>query len=773
MEKCYYISYVISPLLLFFFVLQTAAVPTQKSYIVYLGSHSFGPNPSIYDVQLATESQYDILGSVKGSKVAAKDSILYSYNRYINGFAAVLDDQEATALAKNPSVVSIFENKERKLHTTRSWSFLGVDSDRGIPRNSIWKAARFGEDTIIGNLDTGVWPESPSFNDAGYGPVPARWRGACDGGSKFRCNRKLIGARYFYRGFQASERPWTKQNISFDSAQDHEGHGSHTLSTAGGNFVHGVNVFGNGNGTAKGGSPRARVVAYKVCWPSENGGCYDSDILAGIEAAISDGVDVLSASLGMAAQEFAHDAISIGAFHAVQHGIVVVCSAGNDGPSPGSVSNVSPWMVTVGASTIDRDFVSYVALGNKKQLRGSSLSSSRLPAGKFYPLIKAVQVKAANATDGFAQLCMDGTLDPTKAKGKIIVCLRGENARVSKGFEVHRVGGIGMVLVNNQIDGSAIVADPHILPASHLSDADGVSITQYLSSTKTPVASITHASTEMGIKPSPLMASFSSRGPDFITEAVIKPDITAPGVNIIASVTNDITASGLPFDKRRVPFNIESGTSMSCPHISGVAGLLKTLHPTWSPGAIKSAIMTTAKTRDNTKNTILDYTKVKATPFDYGAGHVHPNNAMDPGLVYDTTVDDYLNFLCTRGYNSRTLKKFSNKPFVCAKNFATTDFNYPSILVPRLQIGESVTVNRRVKNVGSAGTYVARVKMPKGITVMVEPSTLQFHSVGEEKPFKLVFHYAHKLRRQGYVFGALVWSDGKHFVRSSIAVNLV
>lgn len=158
-------------------------------------------------------------------------------------------------------------------------------------------------------------------------------------------------------------------NVSFNSSRDHDGHGTHTLSTAGGNFVSGANVFGNGNGTAKGGSPRARVASYKVCWPAEGGGCFDPDILAAFEDAIGDGVDVISVSLGGFASDFLNDALSIGAFHAVQQGIVVVCSSGNSGPALRTVSNVSPWMLTVGASTMDRDFTNFVVLGNKKKLK--------------------------------------------------------------------------------------------------------------------------------------------------------------------------------------------------------------------------------------------------------------------------------------------------------------------------------------------------------------------------------------------------------------------
>lgn len=179
--------------------------------------------------------------------------------------------------------------------------------------------------------------------------------------------RKVIGARYYNKGYAEVA---GKLNSSFQSPRDNEGHGSHTLSTAGGNFVPGASVFGFGKGTAKGGSPRARVAAYKVCWPPIDGNeCFDADILAGFDNAIHDGVDVLSVSLGGSTSGFFSDSIAIGSFHAVRHGIVVVCSAGNSGPADGTVSNVAPWEITVGASTMDREFPSYVILGNKRTFK--------------------------------------------------------------------------------------------------------------------------------------------------------------------------------------------------------------------------------------------------------------------------------------------------------------------------------------------------------------------------------------------------------------------
>ncbi|XP_022143461.1 subtilisin-like protease SBT5.4 [Momordica charantia] len=761
-----------SSLLLLFFlfaVLQTSTFATKKSYIFYLGSHSHGLNPSAIDLQLATESHYNLLGSLLGSNVAAKDAIFYSYNKYINGFAAILDEKVAQELAKHPSVVSVHENKARKLHTTGSWSFLGLENDGEIPSNSIWNLASFGESTIIGNLDTGVWPESKSFSDKGYGPIPSRWRGSCEGGSKFRCNRKLIGARYFNKGYVASIGPL---NASYETARDDEGHGTHTLSTAGGNFVSGASVFGNGNGTAKGGSPRARVAAYRVCWPAVlTGGCFMADILAGFEAAIHDGVDVLSVSLGGSPEEFSDDGLAIGAFHAVQHGITVVCSAGNSGPGRGTVSNVAPWMITVGASTADRLFASYVGLGNRKHIKGASLSDKILPAQKFYPLISTADAKASNVSLEYAQLCEEGSLDPKKVEGKIVVCLRGDNARVDKGYVAAQAGAVGMILANAQDNGDELLADAHLLPASHVSYADGELIFQYIKSTKIPMAYMTHVKTELGVKPAPFMASFSSRGPNTIEESILKPDIIAPGVSIIAAYSEEASPSGSSFDKRRSPFNAESGTSMSCPHVSGIVGLLKTRYPKWSPAAIKSALMTTAATKANDLHPILNTTQLKANPLSYGAGHVRPNKALNPGLVYDLTLKDYLNFLCARGYNQTQIKKFSSAPFACSHSFKLTDFNYPSISIPNLKFGP-VKAKRRVKNVGSPGTYVAQVKAPPGVAVSVEPNMLKFTGIGEEQSFRVVVRRVENEERRGYVFGWLAWSDGNHRVRSPIAVNL-
>ncbi|KAJ1398073.1 Peptidase S8/S53 domain [Sesbania bispinosa] len=742
------------------------------SYIVYLGSHSFGPTPSSIDFESVTKTHYDLLGANVGSTEKAKEAIFYSYNRYINGFAAVLDEDEAQKIAKHPNVVSIFLNKARKLHTTHSWNFLGLEENGVIPEASIWSTSQ-GEDVIIGNLDTGVWPESKSFSDEGMGPVPTRWRGICETDDEntdnFHCNRKLIGARYFYKGFKAAVEK--ELNTSFNSARDTEGHGSHTLSIAGGNFVSGVSVFGHGNGTASGGSPKARVAAYKVCWPdSSGGGCSDADVLAAFDAAIADGVDVISVSLGSdEPSEFFESGISIGSFHAVANGIIVVSSAGNSGPSPETVANLEPWVLTVAASTMDREFTSYVTLGDKKILKGVSLSEFELPSHELYPLISGIDAAADYAYAINALFCLDGALDPNKVKGKIVVCLRGGT---KKGEQVAHAGGVGMILVNNE-EGNAILAIPHVLPASHVNFSDGVYIFSYIHRTESPQAYISRVETELGKIPAPFLASFSSRGPNILEPTILKPDIVAPGVNIIAAYTEATSPIEEAYDTQRkgTPFMIMSGTSMSCPHVSGIVGLLKSLHPDWSPAAIKSAIMTTARIKDNAGRTMLDTSLDEATPFGYGAGYIRPNRAVDPGLVYDLNTIDYLNFLCGRGYSITQLSVFYGKPYICPESFSLVDFNYPAITIPNFDNGHSINVTRTLTNVGPPSTYRVLIKAPPEVLVSVEPNILSFKEKGDKREFRVTLTLNPLIKnKDDYVFGRLDWTDGKHHVRSPIVI---
>ncbi|CAN6196358.1 unnamed protein product [Urochloa humidicola] len=769
-----------------------ASADCRGSYVVYLGGHSHGPGgaAAASNRERARRSHHELLGSVLRSEARARAAIFYSYTRYINGFAATLEDDEAAELSRHPRVVSVFPNRGHRLHTTRSWEFLGMEEEGGRVRaDSIWAKAKFGEGVVIGNLDTGVWPEAGSFSDDGMGPAPARWRGICQDqqasdDAQVRCNRKLIGARFFNKGYLATVGQQAEQVNAPASTRDTDGHGTHTLSTAAGRSVPGASLFGYGNGTAKGGAPLAHAAAYKVCWRPVNGSeCFDADIVAAFDAAIHDGVHVLSVSLGGSPAEYFRDGVAIGSFHAARHGVTVVCSAGNSGPAAGTVSNTAPWLITVGASTVDREFPAFLVLDNNKRIKGQSLSPTRLRGNKYYQLISSEEAKGAHATATQAKLCIEGSLDKAKVKGKIVVCIRGKNARVEKGEAVRQAGGVGLVLANDEASGNEVIADAHVLPATHITYADGVALLGYMNSTRSASGYITVPYTALGAKPAPFMAAFSSQGPNTVTPQILKPDITAPGVSILAAFTGLAGPTGLAFDDRRVLFNAESGTSMSCPHVAGVAALLKALHPDWSPAAIKSAIMTTARVQDNMRKPMSNSSFLRATPFGYGAGHVRPNRAADPGLVYEAGATDYLAFLCALGYNSSSIATFAGAGAGCARTPPPRpeDLNYPSIAVPHLSpTGAARTVTRRVRNVGAgagagAVAYEARVRAPRGVAVEVRPARLEFAVAGEEKEFAVTFRAREGLFLPGeYVFGRLVWSDGAggHRVRSPLVVRV-
>ncbi|XP_057420943.1 subtilisin-like protease Glyma18g48580 [Lotus japonicus] len=672
-----------------------------------------------------------------------------------------------------------FLSKEHKLHTTRSWEFLGLGRNGiGNGGNTAWQKGRFGENTIIGSIDTGVWPESKSFSDIGIGPVPAKWRGGntCEinklqGSKKVPCNRKLIGARIFNKAYESSN---GKLPPSQQTARDFVGHGTHTLSIAAGNFVPGAQVFGNGNGTAKGGSPRARVASYKVCWSlTDDASCYGADVLAAIEQAISDGVDVISVSAGgrdsISPTEIFTDEVSIGAFHALAKNILLVASAGNDGPTPGTVLNVAPWVFTVAASTIDREFSSTITISNSSGQTtdtGASLFVN-LPPNQSFTLISSTDAKLANATNRDAQLCRPGTLDPAKVNGKIVVCVReGKIKSVAEGQEALSSGAQGMVLSNQQQNGNTLLSEPHVLSTVGGPKNHGIT-TVATNSTIT----MSQATTLLGRRPAPVMASFSSRGPNQVQPSILKPDVTAPGVNILAAYSLFASASNLLSDNRRgFPFNVLQGTSMSCPHVSGIAGLIKTLHPNWSPSAIKSAIMTTASTRDNTNRPIQDaFDETLATPFAHGSGHVQPNSAIDPGLVYDLSIVDYLNFLCASGYDQQLISVLNKKTFTCSGSHSITDFNYPSITLPNIE-SNVVNVTRTVTNVGPPSTYFANVQLPEHKIVVI-PNSLTFQKIGEKKTFQVIVQATSVTQQRKYLFGDLQWTNGRHIVRSPITVR--
>ncbi|KAK9670300.1 hypothetical protein RND81_13G192500 [Saponaria officinalis] len=693
-------------------------------------------------------------------------ALLYTYNNAAHGYATRLTEDEAESLSTLPGVLSVLPETVYTLDTTRTPLFLGLDrnTDLFVPESDT------GGDVVVGVLDTGVWPESKSYSDAGMGPVPNTWRGTCEVGTTFpasSCNRKLVGARFFSKGYESALGPVDESRES-KSPRDDDGHGTHTSSTAAGSPVEGANLLGYAAGTARGMASKARVAVYKVCWV---GGCFSSDILAAIDKAIEDNVNVLSLSLGGGMSDYYRDSVAIGAFAAMERGVLVSCSAGNAGPTAFSLSNLAPWITTVGAGTLDRDFPAVASLGNYRNYSGVSLfRGDDLPSG-LLPLVYAGNVSSGSN----GNLCMTGALIPEKVKGKIVVCDRGVNPRVQKGAVVKAAGGLGMILANTDANGEELVADAHLLPATAVGQKNGDIIKNYIFTNANPTATIMFEGTKVGVQPSPVVAAFSSRGPNGITPEILKPDMIAPGVNILAAWSRAVGPTGLPIDTRRVDFNIISGTSMSCPHVSGLAGILKAARPDWSPAAIKSALMTTAYVTYKNGQAIQDVATGKpSTPFDHGAGHVDPVSALNPGLVYDLTAEDYLAFLCALKYSPSQIHMVARRNYTCdpSKNYSVGDFNYPSFAVPfSTSKPMSVKYSRTLTNVGPAGTYKATINpQTQEVKISVEPEVLSFSKPNEKKSYTVTFS-AGSMPSTTNKFARIEWSDGKHVVASPIAFS--
>ncbi|CAL0323811.1 unnamed protein product [Lupinus luteus] len=735
----------------------------KKTYIIHMDKSTM---PSSFNDHL---NWYDsTLKSVSDSA-----EMLYTYKHVAHGFSTRLTVQEADALEKQPGILSVIPEVRYNLHTTRTPQFLGIDK----PTTVLPDSGQVSQ-VIIGVLDTGIWPELKSLDDTGLGPVPSTWKGVCETGNNFNssnCNKKLIGARFFSKGYEAEAGPIDEKTQS-RSPRDDDGHGSHTLTTAAGSAVPGASLFGYASGTARGMATQARVAVYKVCW---FGGCASSDIAAGIDKAIEDGVNILSVSLGGRIQNYYNDIIAIGAFTATARGILVSASAGNGGPSQGSLANVAPWLTIVGAGTLDRDFPGYVSLGNGETYTGVSLSAGKPLSDSPLPVVYSGNVSKSSEGD----FCIPDSLIPSKVSGKIVICERGGIRGVEKGLVVKSAGGLGMILLNNEENGEELIAEPHLLPEVSLGLKSSNALKNYVFSNPKPTAKLAFGGTELQVQPSPMVVSFSSRGPNTLTPKILKPDLIAPGLEILAGWTGAVGPSGSSIDTRHVSFSIISGTSMSCPHVSGLAAILKAAHPEWSPAAIRSALMTTSYTTYKSGETIQDSVNEKpATPFDYGAGHVDPVAALDPGLVYDTNVDDYLGFLCALNYSSRKIKIASRMDFTCdkRKKYRVEDLNYPSFAVPfetASGIGggsnatSMVQYSRTLTNVGTPGTYKASVSsQPASVKIVVEPETLSFTELYEKKSYTVTFTYTSSPSGTTS-FAHLEWSDGKHRVGSPIAFS--
>ncbi|PSS24333.1 Subtilisin-like protease SBT4.14 [Actinidia chinensis var. chinensis] len=709
----------------------------KKFYIVFLKDQPV-------HTEFARQSHINLLSILKGSDHDARESLVYSYTRTFNAFASKLYEDEANKLSSMDGVLSVFPNRYHKLHTTRSWEFIGLP-------HTAKRHLKTEGNIIVGLLDTGITPQSESFADDGFGPPPAKWKGTCGHFANFSgCNNKLIGARYF----KLDGIPDPNDILS---PIDVDGHGTHTSSTLAGNQVPNANLYGLAQGTARGAVPSARVAMYKVCWVSS--GCSDMDLLAAFDAAVHDGVDVISISIGGFTGNYVSDFIAIGSFHAMRNGIITVASAGNDGPRFASVSNHAPWMVTVAASGIDRQFRSKVVLGSGKTISGVGVSIFD-PKQNLYPLISGDRVAKSSASMENARYCFEDSIDPQKVKGKLVLCKLGTWGidSVVKGF-----GGIGVIIESEQFMDAAPI---FMAPATMVNTTAGDTVSKYINSTRSPSAVI-YKSQEVEI-PAPFIPSFSSRGPSPGSEHMLKPDIAAPGIDILASYTPMKSLTGLKGDTLFSKFTVMSGTSMACPHVAGIAAYVKSFHPKWSPAAIKSAIMTTATPMSSRVNNEAE--------FAYGAGQVNPTKAVSPGLIYDMDEISYVQFLCHEGYTGSSMAVLvGSKSINCSAllpGLGVDALNYPSMQL-RLKNRQEPTVGvfrRTVTNVGPPlSIYNATVRAPKGVKITVKPTWLSFSHASQKRSFKVVVK-ANPAASMEVRSGLLVWKSSKHVVRSPIVV---
>ncbi|OKJ72388.1 serine protease [Streptomyces sp. CB02460] len=716
-----------------------------------------------FDVASAAAKRYRTHLTDQQDRVAKKAgaSVRQHYAVTTNTFSARLDARQLVRLAHTGSVVNIAPDRFHQATDDRnSTDFLGLSGRKGL-----WKAlggtAEAGKGIVVGDIDTGIWPENPSFEaPALTSHKPGKrdphrpyrsgattlmhkadggiFKGTCQTGDSFTaaaCNEKVISARYFGEGWLDAVPE--SNRAGYISPRDSQGHGTHTASTAAGNANVRATAGGEDLGTVSGVAPAATIAVYKALWQSKDGqadGGLTSDLVAAIDQAVADGVDVINYSLGATFESAFNDPAQVALRNAAAAGVFVATAAGNSGPGASSLSNTAPWTTTVAAGTI-KSHTGTVTLGNGAHYTGISTTVHRQvgPA----PLVLGSAVRVSDTVDIYADYCMPDSLDPARTTGKIVVCERGVNGRADKSVEVERAGGIGLVLVNSGDESTD--GDLHSVPAVHLDKAEAAPVRTY-AATSAATATLTEGGAS-GVYPQ--VAGFSSRGPSLVGNGdLLKPDITAPGVTILAAVSPD--------GNHGRDFDYYSGTSMATPHISGLAALYLTEHPTWSPMSIKSAMMTTAtptKTADG-KNSV--------DAFAEGAGEVDARAMLRPGLVYDSGERDWLAYLEGSGVDTGT----------GVKAIDPSDLNYPSIAIGDLFGKQTVT---RTVTATAAGTYRARASVP-GVKATVSPSVLHFSHPGQKRTFTVTLDVTTATVGRAAT-GSLTWTSGRTTVRSPIVVT--
>ncbi|KAH0993455.1 hypothetical protein GBA52_004938 [Prunus armeniaca] len=680
---------------------------------------------------------------------------LYSYQHLINGFAVHISHEQAEKLMRAPGVKSVERDWKVRRLTTHTPQFLGLPT-------GVWPTGggfdRAGENIVIGFVDSGIYPQHPSFasyNSDPYGPVP-KYRGKCEVDPDTKrsfCNGKIIGAHHFAKAAIAAG--VFNPSIDFASPMDGDGHGSHTAAIAAGNNGIPVKMHGHEFGKASGMAPRARIAVYKALYRLFGG--FVADVVAAIDQAVYDGVDILSLSVGPNSPPATTKTTYLNPFDAtllsaVKAGVFVAQAAGNGGPFPKTLVSYSPWIASVAAAIDDRRYKNHLMLGNGKILAGIGLSPSTHP-NRTYTLVAANDALLDSSVVKYSPSdCQKPeVLNKNLVQGNILLCGYSFNfvvgtASIKKVSETAKsLGAIGFVLaVENVSPGTKFDPVPVGVPGILITDVSkSLDLIDYYNISTSRdwtgrvksfkgIGSIGDGLMPILHKSAPLVALFSARGPNirdfsFQDADLLKPDILAPGSLIWAAWSPNGTDEP---DYVGEGFAMISGTSMAAPHIAGIAALIKQKHPHWSPAAIKSALMTTSTTLDRAGRPLQaqQYSEtqamklVSANPFDYGSGHVDPRAALDPGLIFDVGYQDYLGFLCTTpGIDAREIRNYTN----CACNYTIghpSNFNSPSITVSHLV--RSQTVTRTVTNVAEQETYVITTRMAPAIAIEANPPAM-------------------------------------------------
>ncbi|CAA6669387.1 unnamed protein product [Spirodela intermedia] len=644
--------------------------------------------------------------------------MVFSYEKAISGFAARLTPEEVEAMRNVEGFLSALPDEELEPLTTYTSYFLGLNRVNGP-----WNATKMGAGMIVGVIDSGINPFHASFDDANMPPPPKRWRGKCDFNKSPVCNNKLIGAR----NFAAST------HLPFDVT----GHGTHVASTVAGNFVQDANVNGYAAGVASGVAPRAHLAIYKAR--------SNSELLAAVDQAIYDRVDVLSISMGLPSERFYHrNSIAVGALAATEHGILVNCAAGNSGPFHATLHNDAPWVTTCGAQA---------------RQRGDPPRETLDGLHKF-PDVSLPLVFPGDSDNNGERTCVDKTLGGVDVAGKIVLCVGDEMVPPSiPGQVVARAGAAAMILANSAARGYTILVDPSDLPTVRISHSDAQEIISYLRSFPNPEFGLFRGVPCTAYSLPPRGALLFER-PKHGQRRRCKTRHPGAGVNILGA-----TLSGSSFA-------VMSGTSMAAPHVSGVAALIKAAHPRWSPAAIKSAMMTTSYARDKSGSWLTDQTGNKASIYATGAGHVNPLRASDPGLVYDIDPRDYVGYLCGVGYGDDEVSIVARRTVNCAavKTITAGQLNYP-IIAMTIWSGWPQNVSRTVTNVGkSPAMYTVAVDMAACVEVTVTPSTLSFTRSNQRMTFTATFTPVGRFIPGMTFSGELRWVSASHVVRSPLSV---